>query len=79
MARMAPAAAARFVLTKIIAMLLSAVVVEPGGCNTKKYKISNMDQSQKNHWTQASYLYNMQGHGLAVENTRTLCDRDGGG
>ena len=33
----------------------------------------------KNYWTHVSCMYNMQGHGLAVKNTGTPCDRGGGG
>jgi len=40
------------------------------GCNTTKHKITNVNQSQKNHWTQVSYSYNTQAHGLTVKKYR---------
>ena len=49
------------------------------GCNTKKYKITNVNKSQKNHWTQVICLHNTQDHGLTLKNTGELCNGDRSG
>ncbi len=48
------------------------------GVQYKKVTKWKSTSSVRNYWTQGGYMYNMQGHGLAVENTGTLCDRNGG-
>ena len=48
------------------------------GVQYKKVTKWKSASSVRNNWTQVSDMYNMQGHGLAVENTEALCDRNGG-